>query len=144
MYFKNVMVNRSIIRIYLRIFTLALITAGLAAADFIATYDAAGVQTPNPATLCAGPTTCILGGEQYAYLNFFDKTGFFDKVVLTQAGGFESENDTVGYLYPVKPSGTTIPSRTPEPSFHAPEPTFFVVTGVGLLCLAVFARRRKP
>ena len=55
---------------------------------------------------CGNPNANFLGqnsGEQYAYLNFFDKTGFFDKVVLTQigSGGFESDNDAVGFLDPI-------------------------------------------
>ncbi len=48
---------------------------------------------------CGNPTTGQNPGEQYGFLNFFDLNGYFDQVVLTEAGsgGFEVDNFVAGY-----------------------------------------------
>ncbi len=69
---------------------------------------------------CGNPNANFKGddsGEQFAFLNFFDQNGYFNKIVFTETGGggFESDNHTVGYLNPPTPSGTIISGETPEP-----------------------------
>jgi len=68
---------------------------------------------------CGNPTTNFLNqdsSEQFAFLNFYDMDGYFDKVVFTEtsSAGFESDNHTVGYMNPVVPTGTEV-GATPEP-----------------------------
>jgi len=89
---------------------------------------------------CGNPTTggTFKGqdsGEQFAFLNFFDTTGYFDEIVFTETttAGFESDNHTVAYLDPPNPSGTVIGA--------VPEPGSFVLLGTGLLALIGFGRR---
>jgi hypothetical protein len=73
--------------------------------------------------------------EQFAYLNFYDSSANFDRIVFSQlnGGGFESDNHAVAEL-DGPPGGTII--NTPEP------------TQAGLLLLAgslaaVIGLRRK-
>ncbi|MGB9407593.1 MAG: PEP-CTERM sorting domain-containing protein [Terracidiphilus sp.] len=84
---------------------------------------------------CGNPNNGQDSGEQFAFLNFFDTTGYFDKIVFTQTGGggFESDNHTVAYLDPPNPSGTVI-----NP---IPEPSSFILLATGLLALIGFGRR---
>jgi hypothetical protein len=87
---------------------------------------------------CGNPTTAFSGqdsGEQFAFLNFFDTTGYFDEIVFTETttAGFESDNQTVAYLNPPNPSGTVIGA--------APEPGSLVLLSTGLLALMSFKRR---
>jgi hypothetical protein len=89
---------------------------------------------------CGNPNTTFSGrdaGEQFAYLNFFDPNGFFDKIVFSEtgSGGFESDNHTVAYVNPISVSGTEI---TP-----LPEPGFMALTGLGFIGLAFAAFRRR-
>jgi hypothetical protein len=89
---------------------------------------------------CGNPTT---GGtfkgqdstEQFAFLNFFDTTGYFDEIVFTETtgAGFESDNHTVAYLDPPNPSGTVI-GATPEPGSLA-------LLSTGVLALMNLKRR---
>jgi hypothetical protein len=89
---------------------------------------------------CGNPTTggTFSGqdsGEQFAFLNFFDTTGYFDEIVFTETtgAGFESDNHTVAYLDPPNPSGTVIGAT--------PEPGSLVLLSTGLLALMSFKRR---
>lgn len=65
---------------------------------------------------CGNPNNGDDSNEQFAFLNFFDVDGYFNKIVFTQttSAGFESDNHTVAYLNPAIPSGTVI-AAVPEP-----------------------------
>lgn len=67
--------------------------------------------------------------EQFAFLNFYDMDGSISKIVFTETttAGFESDNQTVGYMDPVDPTGTVV-GDTPEPSS-------IVLLSMGLLAL---------
>nr|WP_295659611.1 PEPxxWA-CTERM sorting domain-containing protein [Polymorphobacter sp.] len=73
------------------------------------------------------------GNQPYVFINFFDTTGTFDKVVFSEnpaVGGYESDNHTVGHYTTI--SGNSIP----EPSAWA-----MMLAGFGLVGFA--SRRRK-
>ena len=86
---------------------------------------------------CGNPNNGVDSGEQFAFLNFFDTTGYFNEVVFTEldgyGGGFESDNHTVAYLNPPTPSGTVIGAT--------PEPGSFALLSTGLLALMNLKRR---
>ena len=90
---------------------------------------------------CGNPTADFKGGEsreQFAYLNFWDSNGSFDKVVFsktTKCGGcgFESDNHVVAYLTN-GPGGLPI-STTPEPGT-------LLLLGSGLTGMAAILRRK--
>jgi hypothetical protein len=87
---------------------------------------------------CGNPTSKYSGqdsGEQFAFLNFYDMNGYFDKVVFTETStaGFESDNHTVGYMDPVTPTGTEIGAT--------PEPGSIVLLFTGLLALIAVRRQ---
>lgn len=73
---------------------------------------------PSSSGFCGNPNSRFLGqdgSQQYAYLNFYDPTNFFNKIVFSEpdgGGGFESDNHAVAYMNPVVISGTVI--NTPE------------------------------
>lgn len=85
---------------------------------------------------CGNPTTGENTGEQYAYVNFFDLSGYFDELMLTETsgGGFEADNFTVGYLNPTTLFGTVL----------VPEPGSVAVVLSGLLGVMLLRRRRVP
>lgn len=59
------------------------------------------------------------GAQPYVFLNFFDRTGTFDKVTFSEnptIGGYESDNHTVGFF--TRESGTPV-SPVPEPATWA-------------------------
>ena len=63
--------------------------------------------------------------EPFAFVNFFDLTGYFDQIRIFEApliGGYESDNHTVGHLDPIQVSGNAIP-----------EPASLALFGFGLL-----------
>ncbi len=68
---------------------------------------------------CGNPNTQFLGqnrSQQYAYLNFYDPDGLFNKIVFSEpggGGGFESDNHAVAVLTSA-PGGKLI-SAIPEP-----------------------------
>lgn len=84
---------------------------------------------------CGNPNNGENTGQQYAFLNFYDTNGYFNKIVFseTSSAGFESDNHTVGYMNPVDPTGTIIGAT--------PEPASIVLMLTGLLALAAVARR---
>jgi len=91
---------------------------------------------PNSSNaFCSNPNNGDDTGEQFAFLNFYDTTGYFDKIVFTETGtaGFESDNQTVGYIDPVTPTGTVIGAT--------PEPGSIVLLLTGLLALLGFKNR---
>jgi hypothetical protein len=91
-----------------------------------------------PNAFCGNPTTAFKGddsGEQFAFLNFFDTSGYITSIVFTETttAGFESDNFTAAYQDPSNPSGTVI-GGTPEPS------SFFLMLS-GMLALLAICRR---
>ncbi len=73
---------------------------------------------PSASGFCGNPNSGGNSGQQYAFLNFFDSNGSFNKIVFTEdpaIGGFESDNHTVANLA-TPPGGTPINSPVPEPS----------------------------
>ena len=96
--------------------------------------NAAYYGNPNPAH--AGDT-----GQPFVFLNFFDKTGSFDKIVFSEVNngqaGYESDNHTVGYDVIDPGKGVVIPTTAvPEPASWA-----LMILGVGGVG-AMFRRRR--
>jgi hypothetical protein len=71
-------------------------------------------------------------GENYVFLNFYDTVGSFDRIVFsqTQGGGYESDNQTVGYF--LTETGTAVP-----------EPATIALLGIGVAGL-LWLRRRSP
>lgn len=92
---------------------------------------------PNSSNaFCGNPNnTTEDSGEQFAYLNFFDLTGYFNQIVFTETGGggFESDNHTVGYQDPPTLEGTDIGT--------VPEPGSFILLSIGSLALLGLMRR---
>lgn len=86
---------------------------------------------------CGNPNGGGNTAQQYVYLNFYDSTGIFDRIVFTEAdsGGLESDNHTVGMLS-APPAGTPInPTPIPEPAS-----VVLLLTGMA----AVVGRRLLP
>lgn len=71
--------------------------------------------------------------QQFAFLNFFDIGGYFDKVVFSETisnSGFESDNHTVAYI---------------DPPISGPEPSSLWLCAAGGIALALrLALRRAP
>jgi len=84
---------------------------------------------------CGNPNNGDDTSEQFAFLNFYDMDGYFNKIVFTETStaGFESDNHTVGYMNPVEPTGTLVSST--------PEPGSIVLLFTGLLMLVAVRRR---
>ena len=102
-----------------------------------AAFSALVGACPSASGFCGNPNNGANSGQQYAFLNFYDPTGVFNKVVFTESpavGGFESDNHTVGNLT-TGPGGTVINSPVPEPST-------FLLLGTGTVGLASAVRRR--
>jgi hypothetical protein len=93
---------------------------------------------PNSSNaFCGNPSGAYKGedsGEQYAFLNFFDTTGYIDEIVFTEttSAGLESDNQTVAYLDPIEASGTVIGTT--------PEPGTFVLLSIGAMAFILFRR----
>lgn len=67
--------------------------------------------------------------EAFVFINFYDETGSFNKIVLGDDGSFESDNYTVG-TYATE-SGSVVP-----------EPASITLLGIALGTLAAVRRRR--
>ena len=104
------------------------------------TYKALVGACPSSSNaFCGNPTTNFKGqdsGEQFAFLNFYDTNGTFNKVTFTQTvagAAFESDNHTVAVLNQA-PLGTNIVT---------PEPSSWVLAMTGVFCIGgVVATRR--
>jgi hypothetical protein len=86
---------------------------------------------------CGNPNNGANAFEQYAYLNFFDIDGSFDRIVFTespQTGQLESDNHAVARLSQA-PGGTLL-------SADAPEPDTLLLASTGVLGLMGVLRYR--
>jgi hypothetical protein len=105
--------------------------------DYAALVGACPTSAAQP-NYCGNPNSNFYNqdsGQQYAFLNFYDTDGTFNKVVFTenpQVGGFESDNHTVANISS-DPGGT--------PLNPVPEPSTFVMALSGLAGLAGFRQR---
>jgi hypothetical protein len=80
---------------------------------------------------CGNPSDYYAdSGELFAYVNFIDTIGTFNKIVFTQngGGGFESDNHAVAYNSTLNPAATA-------------EPASILIMGVGLTGLFLTRRR---
>mgnify|MGYP001064332590 CR=1 FL=1 len=84
-------------------------------ADVLALVNGLPAYFGNPTAAFSGQNSA----QPYVFLNFFDTTGTFDKVVFSEnptVGGYESDNHTVGFF--TRQSGTPVPG-VPEPASWA-------------------------
>ena len=81
-------------------------------------------------------------GEPYAYVNFFDETSNFDRIVFVQkgGGGYESDNHTAG-RWLTQGTGTAQPVQSPANS--VPEPGAAALSGLALVLLGLLPGLRQ-
>ncbi len=101
---------------------------------------------PNKSAYYGNPNTAFKGqdsNEPFVFLNFFDTTGTFSKVVFQElannSGGYESDNHTVGN-YVTMGQGTVLPLVA---SIAVPEPASWMMMVVGCAALGLAARARR-
>lgn len=103
-------------------------------ADFVALVGACPAST-NP--YCGNPNNHLDATEQFAFLNFYNPKGTFDKIIFDQDSGsgaqFESDNQTVASL--------SAPPTGSDPGV-VPEPASLFLFGTGFLGAAVLFRRQ--
>lgn len=95
-----------------------------------------GGSCPGNSAYCGNPNAGGNPSQPYVFLNFFDKTGTFDRIVFSenpQIGGYESDNHTVGYV--TGGSGT--------PVNGVPVPGTLLLSGMGLVGLGLFGSKRR-
>ncbi|MBV8095755.1 MAG: hypothetical protein JO110_21510 [Acetobacteraceae bacterium] len=99
-------------------------------ADFI------NLTGPCPNPYCGNPNPPGGNSDQpYAFLNFFDNGGTFDRIIFSQnlsGAGYESDNHTVGFA--IATSGTAINGVS--------EPGSAALMGAAVLSLVAVSRRR--
>ncbi len=109
----------------------------------LGTFDPANVRAfvgePGSGSPYYGnPETGEVQHEPFVFVNFYNTTGTFDKIVFTQApgsAGYESDNHTVGWF--VEQGGTPVPG-VPEPSTWA-----MMLLGFGAVGGFMRAHRRR-
>lgn len=96
-----------------------------------------------PNGYCGNPNTGANTNEQYAFINFYDQSGTFDRIVFHEdrsyGGGYEADNFSFGYRNPNLPFGTVVEVEGASP---APLPAL-AGTPFGLAAAALFMRRRR-
>lgn len=105
-----------------------------------ATVTAVNGQTYQSSSYFGQPGTQLNASEPYAFINFFDSTGSFDRIVFGNSGssgtGFESDNHTIRTTAPAPDSTFVfVGSAVPEPGDIA------TVAGLGLAG-GIFLKRR--
>ena len=110
-------------------------------ANLVGSLGAAAVLTSigsNPAYF-GNPSGSFAGqdsAQPYAFVNFYDTTGTFDRIVFRETpeiGGYESDNHTVG----------TYRDITGTPVTPVPEPETYALMLAGLAVVARVASRRR-
>jgi hypothetical protein len=103
-------------------------------------------SSPNPNLFYGNPNAAYQGqdgGEPFIFLNFFDTTGTFSKVVFSEVnfgGGYESDNHTVG-RYATMGRGTKI--DLVQSVTGVPEPETWALMGLGFAGLGFLGYRRN-
>ena len=108
------------------------LVGSLNAAGVLASIGSNPAYFGNPSGPFAGQDT----GEPYAFVNFYDTTGSFDRIVFREdptVGGYESDNHTVG----------TYRDITGTPVTPVPEPQTYALMLAGLAVVVRIARRRS-
>jgi hypothetical protein len=93
---------------------------------------------PSSSGYCGNPNDGDANSkQQYAYINFYDTVGSFNKVVFTEGpgGNFESDNSAIA-MVDSGPVGTVVVDDL------TPEPPSLILMGTGLVCLSLFSRKR--
>ena len=100
----------------------------------------------NPRLYYGNPNAAFKGqdgGEPFVFVNFFDKTGSFSKVVFSEnnfGGGYESDNHTVGH-YATMGQGTQV--TLIHSVTGVPEPGTWALMGLGFAGLGFLGYRRN-
>jgi hypothetical protein len=105
--------------------------------------------SPNPSLYYGNPNPLFKGqdsSEPFIFLNFFDTSGSFDKVVFNEVGGggYESDNHTVGH-YTTMGDGTVVPlddSSSIRLPPGVPEPSTYIMMLAGFAALGFAGYRR--